>query len=352
MFINRRPGYFVFATLLCVAAASAQQSSPPTQPGNGRIYLDVVVAPKSGPPVADLQQQDFALLDNRAPQTIASFEAVSGRQAPVEIMLVIDAVNTSAPNVAYERIQIDKFLHADGGHLAYPIALAVFTDRGVEVLGNIFSMDGNALSAALEQANVGLRSVNRSSGYYGAAERIQLSLTALHQLVAGEATRPGRKIMLWVSPGWPLLSGPNTNLDSKQQEWIFADIVDLSTQFMKAHLTLYSIDALGAGESLSRGSYYKDFLKGVTKLNQVQVGDLGLPVLATQSGGLAFDLTNDIPGVLQKCLADTVPYYEISFEPPPAAQPNEYHHLEIKLAKPGLTARTRQGYYAQPLSHN
>jgi hypothetical protein len=28
--------------------------------------------------------------------------------------------------------------------------------------------------------------------------------------------------------------------------------------------------------------------------------------------------------------------------------PNEYHALEIKLGKPGLTARTRTGYYAQP----
>jgi hypothetical protein len=34
-----------------------------------------------------------------------------------------------------------------------------------------------------------------------------------------------------------------------------------------------------------------------------------------------------------------------------AAKPDEYHQLQIKLAKPGLTARTRQGYYAQPAAH-
>lgn len=71
-------------------------------------------------------------------------------------------------------------------------------------------------------------------------------------------------------------------------------------------------------------------------------------MIATQSGGLALDFNNDVAALLQKCLADTQAYYEISFDTPAADQQDEYHHLEFKLAKPGLTARTRQGYYAQP----
>jgi hypothetical protein len=38
----------------------------------------------------------------------------------------------------------------------------------------------------------------------------------------------------------------------------------------------------------------------------------------------------------------------VSFEASPADRRDEYHSLEIKVDKPGLTARTRQGYYAQP----
>jgi VWFA-related protein len=100
---------------------------------------------------------------------------------------------------------------------------------------------------------------------------------------------------------------------------------------------------------MMRTSYYKNFLKGISKPSQVDVGDLGLPVLAIQSGGLALNSTNNIAGLLQECVADSAPYYEISFDPPQAERRDEYHHLEVKLAKPGLTARTRQGYYAQPL---
>jgi len=351
MFSNSRLGCFLLATLLCAAAAPAQQNSPQVQVGGGKIYLDVTVSPKSGPPVADLQQQDFTELDNNSPQTITSFAAVTGRQAPVEVILVIDAINTDAREIGYERIQIDKFLRTEGGHLAYPVAVVVATDTGAKIAEN-FSSDGNALSAAMDRDQIGLRDIGRSAGFYGATERLQYSLQALNQLIGGEAPHPGRKILLWVSPGWPLLSGPNVELDSKQQAGIFAQIVELSTQLRQARVTLYSVNPLGAGESVFRGTYYEEFLKGVSKPSQVNLGNLGLQVLAIQSGGLELDYNNDLAGLLQQCISDAAPYYEISFVAAAAERPDEYHRIEIKVAKPGLTARTRQGYYAQPAPHN
>jgi VWFA-related protein len=116
----------------------------------------------------------------------------------------------------------------------------------------------------------------------------------------------------------------------------------------QARVTLYSVNPLGPGESVLRDLYYEEFLKGISKPNDVVFGDLGLQVLATQTGGLALTASNDITAQLQRCIADAEAYYELSFDPPPAEHPDEYHHLEIKMAKPGLTARTRQGYYAQP----
>jgi VWFA-related protein len=335
----------IFLALFWTAAVSAQQASSPVQPDAGKVSLDVVVAPKSGRPVADLQQQDFTVLDNKTPQAITSFKAVTGRDANLEVIVVIDAVNADYQTVSIERNEIDKFLRVEGGQLAHPTLLAVVTDKGIQILGD-FSTDGNALSAELDKEDVGLRDLTRSAGYYGAAERLQISLKALDQLVASESPRAGRKVMLWVSPGWPLLSGPNTELDSKEQQQIFRDIVTVSTQLRQARVTLYNVSPLGAGESVFRASYYQEFLKGVSKPGQVSIGNLALQVLAVQSGGLAFDSTNDIAGALQNCLADTVPYYEISFASAPAEKPDEYHQLEIKVSRPGLVARTRTGYYS------
>ena len=67
------------------------------------------------------------------------------------------------------------------------------------------------------------------------------------------------------------------------------------------------------------------------------------------SGGVALDFNNEVTALLRECLADTQVYYEISFVPPAADHRDEYHHLQIKVAKPGVSGRTRQAYYTQPL---
>jgi VWFA-related protein len=305
----------------------------------------VVVTQKSGTPVAGLQQQDFTLLDNKAPQTITSFQAVGGREADQSVILVMDAVNTDYDRLSYLRTEIGKFLRADGGHLAYPTALATFSDKGIQIEEN-FSTDGTALSASLDRANAGLRSsgLSRSTGFHGEAGRIQLSMQALDQLVASAAQVPGRKIVIWVSPGWPSMA--EVQQGPTQQQQVFGTVVSISTELLQAHVTLYSVDPPG-GDALTRDSFYKQFLKGVSKPNQAYAGNLALQVFAIQSGGLAYPARNDISSVLQECLKDTVPYYEISFDAPRTKRTNEYHRLEIEMAKPGLIARTRQGYYAQ-----
>jgi VWFA-related protein len=342
MSIRTRIGILLFTPVLCTTVFFAQQNTQPTS----TIDLDVVVTPKSGPAVAGLQQQDFTIFDNKAPQRITSFHARSGKQDPVHAILVIDAVNTGYQTIAYERGQIDKFLRANGGRLAQPMTLAFFTDKGTQ-LEQGFSTDGNGLSESFDHYDVGLREVRRSSQYQ-ANERFQLSMTALHELIEQAAKLPGRKVIFWVSPGWPLLSGARIDLTYKQQNQIFDSVVGLSTQLRQARITLYSVDPLGSNEGVARTLYYQDFLKGVTKPSQVNVGDLSLQVLAIQSGGLALASNNDVTSLLEQCLADTGAYYELSFVPASADHRDEYHNLLVQVARPGLTARTRTGYYAQP----
>jgi VWFA-related protein len=341
-----RPNSILLSSLLLLAAtAIPAQQAPAAAPE--RIYLDVVVTPKSGPPVAGLQQQDFTLLDNNAPRPLATFSAVSGPQAPVKVILVVDAVNASYETVGFERDQIDKFLLANGGELSYPTALALVTDTGTQIQQGT-STSGKELSDSLTKNTTALRTIRRSSGVYGAEERFQISLKALSGLVAREQTQPGRKIILWVSPGWPLFSGPRIQLDSRQQQQLFSEITGLSAALRNARVTLYSIDPLGSNEGLMRTHFYMEFLKGVTNPSKAEYADLALQVLATQSGGLVLNANNDITGLLHQAVEDAKAFYELSFEPRPGDHPAEYHQIQIKLDKPGLIARTRTGYYTQP----
>ncbi|MGA2715094.1 MAG: VWA domain-containing protein [Bryobacteraceae bacterium] len=341
------------ALFLLSLPAFPWQSETPANPVHGdtdrRITLDVVVTNKSGAPVAGMAQQDFVVLDNKHPQKILDFRAINGNTAdpPIQIILLIDRVNTSTQNAAYERLQTEKFLRQNGGHLAYPVSMVFLSDSGTQTQDA--SQDGNALAAALEQSESGLRTIRRSQGIYGVVDRIRLSLGALSSLAASEANTPGRKMLIWISPGWPPLAGPSLQLTDKQRQGIFNQIVATSTALWRAHITLYSIDPLGIADAGGFGTgYYQEFTKGVNTDKQAQAGNLTLQVLAYQSGGRVLNLGNDIAGEIATCIADANAFYVLSFDSPPADNPNGYHGLEVKIGKPGFKALTRTVYYAQP----
>jgi VWFA-related protein len=356
--MRTRRGSWIYLFCLSLVCGFAQQKEPATsvRPGGAThaMTLDVVVTDKSGKPIPGLQQQDFTLLDNKQPQKIVSFRAVEGGTAttdpPVEVVLLVDEVNTSFTKVATERDQIEKFLRRNGGQLTYPVSTAFLADSGTAI-GNTPSRDGNALAAEVNQKWSGLRTVGRSQGIYGADERVQLSLHALEELVNFEMPRPGRKLVVWISPGWPFLSGPNMDLDlnPKQKQALFNSIVAASAGLRNARITLDAVDPLGVADAGGfQTTEYMEFLKPVKTPAQAQNGHMALQVLADQSGGRVLNSGNDVAGEIATCVADANAFYVLSFDTLPGDGPNEYHALEIKIDKPGLAARTRAGYYAQP----
>ena len=337
----------LFSFLLPVAAI-AQTTEMADPAPHGPIHLNVVVTPASGNPVVgQLQGSAFTVLDNGQPQPIADFRAVTGKQEPVKILLVIDAVNINFTRLSYERSQVEAFLKSHDGVLAQPIRLAVVTDTSLETTPD-FLTDGNALAKVFDDKQIGLRDIRRDSGFYGGEDRLDISLKAFRQLLATAAAIPGRKAIVWISPGWPLLSGPNVQLTSKQEDSIFQEVIAFSTIMRQANVTLYSVDPLGAGQGPLSTFYYQNFLKGAKKPSDVLPGNLGLQVLAIQSGGLALNSSNDVKSLLQRCIDDTNAFYELSFTPQPGDAPNQYHRIEVKVAEPHLIARTRQGYYTAP----
>jgi VWFA-related protein len=337
-------------------ASPAEVSPPPATPpspspaGDHRIWLDVVVTDKSGNPISGLQQQDFTILDSKQPDPILSFSATDENNKaadPVQISFLVDAVNAGVQSVGFEHDQLDKFLRQNGGQLPQPTSMFVFTDKGTQL--QAATRDGNALADFLKSEQSGLRTITRSQGFYGAVDRLTMSIRTIERLTVYESKQPGRKMVIWISPGWPLLSGPRVQLSEKNQEWLFNTIVGLSQAMREARVTLYSVDPLGLADAVSsRTFYYEEFLKGVPSANKVQSGNLALQVLATQTGGRVLNSSNDITRLLAESVVDAKAYYTLSFEAPPADHPNEYHSLEVKVDKPGLIARTRTGYYAQP----
>jgi VWFA-related protein len=325
-------------------------SAPLTDARESHLVLDVVVTDKSGKPRTGLTQNDFVVRDNGQVRKILSFREVDGGAPaePIKIILMVDEVNTDFSRVSYERDQLRKFLLQNGGQLAHPVSLAFFSDTGTELQKNS-SRDGNALLASFDQHVTKLRTIRRSTGFYGAEERFSLSLKGLGLLAGTEVKEPGRKIVVWISPGWPILSGPGITLSAKDEQGLFSSIVWLNNALRQARITLYSIDPLGVADAATnRVFYYEEFLKPVSKSKDAQAGNLALQVLARQSGGQALNSSNDITNQINRCVDEAASFYTLTVDPTPSDRPNESHSVAVGVESPGLTARTRNLYYGQP----
>lgn len=315
------------------------------------LALDVVVTGKGGAPAAGLAQSDFSLTINRKPQPIASFiavQAVTPNAAPVETILLLDAVNTRFSNVAYERQEVAKFLKRNDGRLAQPTSLVILTDTGTRIQPQS-TRDGLALAKSLSGENIGLREFRGRAGFYDWSEQFNLSSRALFQLAEYEKTRPGRKLLIWISPGWPLLSGPEVQLDRKQQIGLFAALVHLTDTLRDARITLSSVDPLGTADAISyRTQFFQQFTDGVPDPGHMLLGNLALQVLALQSGGRVLNASNDTAAQIALAASDAEAFYTLTVPVPPADRSDTLQTIAVKVDKLGLEAHTRTIVYAQP----
>src|ERR1017187_8739599 len=327
-------------------ALTHRPPGPAVEPG--LIKLSVVVTDKSGKPVSGLELKDFTLLDNNLPAKILSFHAIDGTaqkaDSPVQVILLLDAINLDFQQVSIARQDIEKFLRQNGGHLAQPVSIFIFLNEGVKVLAQP-STDGNAQAASLSQVDSQLRMIGRSQGRYGDIDRFYLSIRMLTSIAQGEVSIPGRKLLIWTGHGWPMLDWQGLQISSKTEQQLFDSLVELSTRLREAHIVLYSISSGQAG----MGTFlYQGFLKGVKSAQKANPPNVSLKVLAIQSGGRVLGPDNDLAAQIDNCVQDANAFYTLSFDPPRADKANEYHDLKVQIDRPGLKVQTTTGYYNQP----
>jgi VWFA-related protein len=321
------------------------------EPVAGPMSFDVVVTDKAGHPIQGLQKSDFTLLDNGKPAEVRSFAAHNASQtgaAPEAVFLLIDEVNTGFNTVSIEREQIENFLRSNGGHLPVQMAIFDLTDGGLQQLTTV-SQDGNQLADTLHQKKGELRALGRSGGFYGGSDRLDISLRGLNSLISYLAQARGRKLVVWISPGWWTFDNPNVLISDKEQRTFFSMLVGYNAAMRNTDMTLYAVDPRGTNDAGSLFQFaWESFLKPVKRPNQAQPGNLALQAQAANSGGLVLLGSNDISGEIAKCAEDASAWYTITFDPAVAEEADTWHSIEVKVDKPKVNVRTRNGYYAQP----
>lgn len=334
-----------------------QANAPP----EGLIHLDVAATNRAGRPVSGLAAKDFELSDNGVAQKIVSCEtsnqASDENERLTEVVLVLDEVNLSPIQFELVKDESIKFLRQNGGHLAQPSSVYWFTAVGLYASAKP-TTDGNALAEDVAQhrspRELWKVSPNRDSRKTAESERVRLwyrDLQTVYSIAIERRDKPGRKVLVWLGFGWPA-RGPLEHGDTA-----FESLVELSTRIREARLVISQVTTWS--DSLISNFDYTDYIAGLRTLSDLKKSDpedraphFALPVLALQSGGIVLDNSPGIARSIGQSVEDASEFYTVSFDPPPAAQPDQYHDLKVQIKVPGLSARTNTGYYDQPVFYD
>ncbi len=340
--------------------------TPTSNQREGLIHLDVSVKDRNGNSRMGLPSTEFTLLDDGAPARILSFRAANEACAQGdenerlrEVVLVLDHVNLSDVQFSFVKRETIKFLRQNGGRLACPTSVYVFTIGGLYASA-MATTDGNALAEdiardrfprslwQIPQPRAG--DINDLNG-----RRYLLwdkALQTIYTIAVERRDKPGRKLVVWMGFGWPVNLGAQEHRDND-----FYTLVELSTRIREARMVICQVTDWPDPQEFNFA--YTNFVAGIRSVSELENAGIvrpfahfALQVLAIQSGGLILDSSPDIPKGIEHCIQEAGAFYTLSFDPPHAANIDEYHDLKLEVASPGLSAHTTTGYYNQPVFYD
>ena len=322
----------------------------------GLIHLDVHIAGRDGKPIAGLDFSDLRLLDNGKPTKILSLRPayppdVNARLT--EVAFVIDDLDASGATMAQARSELINYLRRNNGVLPQLAAVYRLTDTGLYASPRL-SLDGNELARDVARNSfplpvwhgVGPASKLLECGEAdGCMRNWSKALHSIYALAVKWSQEPGRKALIWVGPGWSV----NGYISSRQDP--FPLLVELLSRIREARMVIYQASL---AEPHDRDFDYPVFAQGARSSAELtkHMEYFALPALALESGGLVFDRGFSVEGDIEQSLRDARSFYILSFDPPHATQPDEYHSLKFEVSNPGFTARTNTGYYDQPVFYD
>jgi hypothetical protein len=199
-------------------------------------------------------------------------------------------------------------------------------------------------------------------------ERINQSLSALHNIAAASADSMVHRNIIWISSGFPILS--RVQVSSGTQDWLFELIRKMSSELLRARMTVYTIDPRGSpsggysgnvarqelgtdhsrslasviGSSRSLGQY----MQTLVAHGSLNFPEMALQTFSEETGGRSFWGRNDIDAEVAKSMTDGAHYYTLSYYPSNRNFDSKFRTIAITVNRPAVRARTRAGYFAIP----
>jgi VWFA-related protein len=313
---------------------------------DGLFRIDAEVMDAAGNPVTDLGAGEFTLLDNGQPtriHTLNNSTRTTSEPAPT-LIFVLDAVNLSSKQLNQAESAIAHLLLQNNGRLDQPCFLYRLTRDGLYSSVKP-TRDGNLLARELGQNKsprivwrADQRSDPNSLGSWDAGQsRNPRSVRTLGSIAIDQRDVAGRKVVVWIGPGWPVAQGGDNG---------FEEATGISTRMREARITL---DEVTVWQNPDPKFFYLDYLEAPLSQKDMQPAKMALPVIATHTGGLVLESSGDLDRDIALCAADARSYYTLTFNPPRTDRTDEYHEIHVSVARPGVTARVPTGYYNEPV---
>jgi VWFA-related protein len=265
----------------------------------GLFSIDAVVTDAAGKPVSDLTPSNFTLLDNGRPAIIRTFHGSRAAIEPApEVIFVLDAINLPAQQLKQTESAIVHFLRRNNGRLDSPCFVYRLTGNGL--LSSLRpTRDGNLLAKEVEK-HKSPRTVwrigrngepNPFEGWGSRARPNPLSPHALGSIAIDQREIRGRKVVIWIGPGWPVRGG----------DIAFDDATELSTRLREARITL---DNINVWPNPEQSFNYRDYLEAPRSQKDMQPAKMVLQVIATHTGGLVLESSGDLDREIERCVEE------------------------------------------------
>jgi VWFA-related protein len=310
----------------------------------GLFSIDLVVADSAGDSDSDLAPWDFTLLDNGQSAKIRTLHKSLEASEPAPVLIfVLDSINLPPQQLQQTESAIVQFLRRNSGRQEAACFLYRLARDGLFSSSKL-TRDGNLLAKELER-HKSPRIVWRSGrndepnllrSLEGSSQPNPLSLRALGSIAIDQREIAGRKVVVWISPGWPVNRG----------DIGFDEATELSTRLREARIVL---DNVSVWPNLDKSFNYHDYLEAPRSQKDMQPARLALQVIATHTGGLVLDSSGDLDRDIERCVEEERKFYTLTFNPPHTNRMDEFHDLRVQVARPGLTVRAPTGYYNEPV---
>ena len=372
------------------------------------IQVPVVVTDKSGNHVHGLTKEQFTVIENGKPVSVANFEELTANNSPITtpvavpgqfrnltlegtqprniVVVALDTVNTPFLDQAYGRKELVKFL-SHNLQTGQVLALMLITSHGLKVVQGLTG-DPEHLTAALKKASgeisrletvsvdaqadamTGEMPTTSFSPYadpfaaidsfveYGDAmeaqffqqNAIETTMNAFLGISYSLSGIPGRKSLIWATGGFPF------NIDSPASvPGGYLSVLYERTMLAmnEAEISVYPVDIRGLlNNSVFSGGAQSGSISGSIATRQItnrmwlnQSKFDTLNDFAEMTGGKAFYNTNDVAGCFKRAADDGSSYYMLSYYLDTHTNKPGWRKLRVKVDQKDIEVRSRSGFF-------